>query len=96
MHGFLERIEGIDWTIGEGAPRTYYNVMALNDGVASFAGGWVDTVSPEATRAVLPELQRQGIGSQLVSAGLATARERGYDQGPRVVVDAIAMRTVRN
>ncbi len=45
------------WTLGEGAPRTYYNVMSLNDGVASFAGAWVNTTSPEATRALLPELQ---------------------------------------
>ena len=33
--------------------------MALNDGVASFAGGWVDTVSPESTSEILPGLHER-------------------------------------
>ncbi|MEM8766874.1 MAG: efflux RND transporter permease subunit, partial [Pseudomonadota bacterium] len=66
------------WTIGEGAPRTYYNVMSLNDGVSSFAGGWVDTTSPEATRALLPELSRR------LSAALPNAQVLAlpFEQGP--------------
>ena len=31
------------WTIGEGAPRVYYNVVSLNERVPSFAAGWVNT-----------------------------------------------------
>ncbi len=45
------------WSIGEGAPRVYYNVTSLNDGIASYASGWVDTDSPETTLAILPDLQ---------------------------------------
>jgi len=66
------------WSVGEGAPRTYYNVMAENDGVASFAGGWIDTTSPQATREILPELQRR------LSAALPNAQVLAlpFEQGP--------------
>ncbi|MEM1434185.1 MAG: efflux RND transporter permease subunit [Pseudomonadota bacterium] len=45
------------WSIGEAPPRTYYNVSVQNDGIASFAGGWVNTASAEATHDLLPDLQ---------------------------------------
>lgn len=66
------------WTIGEGAPRTYYNVMAQNDGVASFAAAWVDTTSPRATRALLPGLQREL--SSMLPGALVLALP--FEQGP--------------
>jgi len=66
------------WTIGEGAPRTYYNVMSLNDGVSSFAGGWVDTTSPDATRTMLPELA-QRLSSALPGAQVLALP---FEQGP--------------
>ncbi len=66
------------WSIGEGAPRTYYNVMGQNDGVSSFAGGWVDTRSAEATRQMLPALQSR------LSAALPNAQVLAlpFEQGP--------------
>ena len=66
------------WTISESAPRTYYNVVASNDGVASFAAAWVDTGSAEATRAMLPDLQR------LLSEALPNAQVLAlpFEQGP--------------
>jgi multidrug efflux pump subunit AcrB len=45
------------WTIGEGAPRVYYNVVSLNERVPSFAAGWVNTTSAEDTEKVLRTLQ---------------------------------------
>lgn len=66
------------WTIGEGAPRTYYNVMSQNEGVASFAAAWVDTTSPRATRELLPDLQRE-LSSALPSAQVLTLP---FEQGP--------------
>ncbi|MGE0626041.1 MAG: efflux RND transporter permease subunit [Pseudomonadales bacterium] len=66
------------WTVGEGAPRTYYNVLAQNDGVASFAGGWVDTDSPERTLAILPEVQRR-LSSALPNAQVLALP---FEQGP--------------
>jgi multidrug efflux pump subunit AcrB len=66
------------WSIGEGAPRVFYNVTTLNDGVASYASAWVDTVSPEATLAVLPALQAE------LSAALSNAEVLAipFEQGP--------------
>lgn len=66
------------WSLGEGAPRTYYNVVVQNDGVASFAGGWVNTDSPQATRKLLPALQER------LSAALPGAEVLAlpFEQGP--------------
>ena len=75
------KIRGVSdshWTIGEGAPRTYYNVVSANDGVSSFAAAWVDTTSPEDTRALLPDLQAR------LSAALPDAQILAlpFEQGP--------------
>ncbi len=45
--------------LGESAPRVFYNTIGNNDGVASFAGGFVGTRSARATQQLLPELQRR-------------------------------------
>ena len=45
------------WTIGQGAPRVYYNVVSLNERVPSFASGWVTTSSAIDTEKVLSTLQ---------------------------------------
>ena len=66
------------WTIGEGAPRTYYNVISVNDGVASFAAAWIDTTSPEATRELLPEMQRK-LSDALPNAQVLALP---FEQGP--------------
>jgi multidrug efflux pump subunit AcrB len=68
------------WSVGEAPPRTFYNVATQNDGVASFAGGWVDTVSPEATRTMLPALQGR------LSRALPQAQVLAlpFEQGPPI------------
>ena len=53
----LDGVVDTHWSVGEGAPRTYYNAVALNDGVQSFAGGWVDTESAEATLRLVGDAQ---------------------------------------
>ncbi|MEY3041440.1 MAG: hypothetical protein RLZZ174_522 [Pseudomonadota bacterium] len=45
--------------LGEGGPRVYYNVLVNSDGLANFAGAFVNTASPEATQRILPDLQRR-------------------------------------
>jgi multidrug efflux pump subunit AcrB len=45
------------WTVGEGAPRVYYNAVTLNERVPSFASGWVNTSSANNTAKVLSTLQ---------------------------------------
>ena len=68
------------WTLGEGAPRVFYNVVSLNERVPSFASAWVNTTSSEATERILPELQ----------AALAQALPEGevlaipFEQGPPI------------
>lgn len=66
------------WSVGEGAPRTYYNVMSNNDGVSSFAAAWVNTTSPQATREMLPELQ-QALSEALPNAQVLALP---FEQGP--------------
>ncbi|MFK7914610.1 MAG: efflux RND transporter permease subunit [Pseudomonadales bacterium] len=79
----LRSIEGVTdtfWSIGQAPPRTYYNVQLNNDGIASFAGGWVNTTSPETTQRILAEVQRK------LSAALPNAEALAlpYEQGPPV------------
>ncbi len=66
------------WTIGEGAPRVFYNVVSLNERVSSFASAWVNTTSAEATQRILPELQTA------LSAALPAAEVLAipFEQGP--------------
>lgn len=45
------------WVIGENPPGVYYNTFLANDGVSSFAGGFVNTDSADDTRKILPQLQ---------------------------------------
>jgi len=65
------------WSIGEGAPRVFYNVTTINDGVASYASAWVDTSSAEATQKMLPELQMQLANALPEAEVLAIPFEQG-------------------
>ena len=66
------------WTIGTGPPRTYYNVLLNNDGLANFAGGWVTTQSASTTLALLPDLQRE-LSQALPNAEVIALP---FEQGP--------------
>ncbi|MEM9624048.1 MAG: efflux RND transporter permease subunit, partial [Pseudomonadota bacterium] len=73
-----DNVEDVFWTLGEGAPRVFYNVVSLNERVSSFASAWVNTRSAEATLAILPELQAA------LSAALPQAEVLAipFEQGP--------------
>lgn len=73
-----ERIVDSFWTIGTAPPRTYYNVMLNNDGLANFAGGWVTTTSATATLELLPQLQRE-LSDALPNAEIMALP---FEQGP--------------
>ena len=64
--------------LGEGGPRVYYNVMVNNDGIASFAAGFLSTDSPQATAAVLPALQ-QRLMEEFPAARIMASP---FEQGP--------------
>ena len=66
------------WSIGEGAPRVYYNVTSLNDGIASYAAAWVDTDSPQTTLEILPDLQTE-LSRALPNAEILALP---FEQGP--------------
>ena len=52
-------VEDIHWTVGEGAPRVYYNAFNFQSGVAGFAAGWVKVESAALTRMIAPALQKE-------------------------------------
>lgn len=73
-------VASISWVVGESAPQFYYNMIANQDGVPSFAEALVTTRSPAATEAILDKLQRR------LNAEVPEARAivRGLVQGPPV------------
>ncbi|MBL4803091.1 MAG: efflux RND transporter permease subunit [Emcibacter sp.] len=47
------------WVIAETPPAVFYNTFLNQAGVNSFAGGFINTTSPQATSDILPRLQRE-------------------------------------
>ncbi len=47
------------WFLGESTPRVFYNMIANNDGVPSYAGAFVTTRSADATQRLLAGLQTE-------------------------------------
>jgi multidrug efflux pump subunit AcrB len=68
------------WFIGGDSPRVFYNMMTAEDGVASYAGGFVTTTSAKATEKLLPELQRELARDFPTAEVLALP----FEQGPPV------------
>ncbi len=66
------------WFIGESAPRVYYNMIAIREGVAGYAGGVVTTQSAAKTEALLPGLQRE----LMAALPEATVLALPFEQGP--------------
>lgn len=73
-----EAIESDTFFLGESAPRVFYNTIGNNDGVASFASGFIGTRSARATIELLPDLQ------QRLSREFPNARVLAlpFEQGP--------------
>jgi len=76
----VEGVEGINWTIGESAPRVYYNVFDLSSGVVSAANGWVQLDGPKRAREVVTRLQARMRNEFPEAQFLVTP----YEQGPPV------------
>jgi multidrug efflux pump subunit AcrB len=73
-------VRSLVWVIGESAPAFYYNMVANQDGVSSFAEALVTTASPAATEAILDRLQRR-LDTEVPEARVIV---RGLVQGPPV------------
>ncbi len=70
----------VNWAIGDSAPSFYYNMLMDQDGVASFAEALVTTESPEATAALVTDLQAE-LDQALPGAQIVV---RDLVQGPPV------------
>jgi multidrug efflux pump subunit AcrB len=75
-----EEVESSIFFIGETPARTFYNVSIDDDGAPNFAGGFVNTASPEATFKVLQTLQYE-LEEALPEAFVLALP---YEQGPPV------------
>ena len=75
-----EGVERVSWTIGESAPRTYYNMVGNREGSPSYAAGFVHTASAEATARILPDLQRR-VMAEFPQARFLTLP---FEQGPPI------------
>ena len=73
-------VRQVHWVIGESAPAFYYNMLANQDGRASFAEALVTTASSQTTEAILPVLQR-ALDKAMPQARVTV---RGLVQGPPV------------
>ncbi|NOZ66772.1 MAG: efflux RND transporter permease subunit [Alphaproteobacteria bacterium] len=51
-------ITGDYWVVAETPPAVFYNTFLNQAGLNSFAGGFINTISPQATLDILPRLQR--------------------------------------
>ncbi len=71
-------VRDVYWTLGEGAPRVFYNVISLNERVSSFASAWVNTTHAQATLDILPQLQ-QTLAQALPEAEILAIP---FEQGP--------------
>ncbi len=79
LHAHSE-VKRSHWFLGENPPKVFYNTRTKSDGVASFAGAFVDTTSAEDTRRLLPVLQKELMAALPQAVVLAMP----FEQGPPV------------
>ncbi|WP_299141621.1 efflux RND transporter permease subunit [uncultured Tateyamaria sp.] len=75
-----DRISQIMWTIGRSGPSFYYNIVGARDNAPGHAQALLTTQSPDATEAVLRDLQ----ATLATTAPEAQILVRGLVQGPPV------------
>ena len=74
------RIEQVMWVVGRSAPAFYYNIVGARENAPGHAQALLTTISPQATEAVLRDLQRD----LAPVAPEADILVRGLVQGPPV------------
>ncbi|MEL6463894.1 MAG: efflux RND transporter permease subunit [Pseudomonadota bacterium] len=75
-----DRIEQVMWVVGRSAPAFYYNIVGARENAPGHAQALLTTQSPDATEAVLRDLQ----ATLSVTAPEAEIFVRGLVQGPPV------------
>jgi multidrug efflux pump subunit AcrB len=67
-----------DWVVGGNPPKVFYNTIFKGESNPAYAAGFVNTTSAEATRAILPRLQRD-LMERLPEAQILSIP---FEQGP--------------
>lgn len=73
-------VTGVNWTLGQGAPRVYYNAFNNVNGVAGYAAGWVTLTDADATRRLVGRIQ-DDMRREFPNAQFLTLP---YEQGPPI------------
>lgn len=76
----LDEVESVTWMVGRGVPVFYYNVNSQEGSTPHYAQAMVITKSPEATAAILPDLQMT-LGHDMPDVQVVV---KGLVQGPAV------------
>ena len=75
-----EGVEGVNWTIGERAPRVYYNSFNTAEGLSNFASGWIQLDGPSRAREIVSRLQTK-VRTEFPSAQFLVVP---FEQGPPI------------
>ncbi|WP_413205951.1 efflux RND transporter permease subunit [Rhodospirillum sp. A1_3_36] len=67
-----------NWVVGGNPPKVFYNTIFKGESNPAYAAGFVNTISAEATRAILPRLQRD-LMERLPEAQILSIP---FEQGP--------------
>lgn len=73
-------VTGINWTLGEGAPRVYYNAFNNSEGLSNSAAGWLQLDGPKRAREIVSRLQEK-VRAEYPSAQFLIVP---YEQGPPI------------
>jgi multidrug efflux pump subunit AcrB len=76
MHAHEAVLES-HWFLGESAPRVFYNMFNVEEGMANYAGGFATTHSAAVTKALLPGLQAELMAAFPNARVLAVPFEQG-------------------
>jgi len=55
----MDGVERVNWTIGEGSPRVYYNVFNTDANNPAYAAGWVQARDTATARRLVPVIQAE-------------------------------------
>lgn len=74
------RVTDVNWTLGQGSPRVYYNAFNNVNGLAGYAAGWVTLTNASSTRIIVGEVQKE-VRREFPNAQFLALP---YEQGPPV------------
>lgn len=73
-------VQAVNWTIGEAAPRVYYNAFNVAEGAVNTANGWVQLDNTDRAREIVTDVQAKVRAEFPEAQFLVTP----YEQGPPI------------